>query len=102
MIYKYKTEGMSPKYFGNYQNPIDLFKNLRDGNTNPKEVLQNQINSDLLEIKKVYPNLKSNHQVSVIQNVENLFHLRNEIINFFRDYSFLLSEAKYKAKYGRA
>ena len=41
LIYKYKTEGMSPKDFGNYQNPIDLFKSLRDGNANPKEVLQN-------------------------------------------------------------
>ena len=26
--------------------------------------------------------------------------LREKIIDFFRDYSFLLSEAKYKAKYG--
>ena len=54
LIYKYKTEGRSPKEFRNYQNPIRLFKNLRDGNTNPKEVLKNQINfkSDQGEIKK--------------------------------------------------
>ena len=36
LIYKYETEGMSPKYFSNYQNQIDLFKNLRDDNINPK------------------------------------------------------------------
>ena len=29
-------------------------------------------------------------------------YLREKIIDFFRDYSFLLSEAKYKAKYGRS
>ena len=54
MICKYKTEGMSPKDFINYQNLIDLFKNLRDGNINPKEALKNQTNfkSDLGEIKK--------------------------------------------------
>ena len=54
MIYKYKTERMSPKDFINYQNLIDLFKNLRDGNINPKEALKNQTNfkSDLGEIKK--------------------------------------------------
>ena len=46
MIYKYKTEGISPKDFGNYQNPIELFKDLRDGNRNPKEVLKDQINFD--------------------------------------------------------
>ena len=30
-----------------------------------------------------------------------IFDLREKIIDFFRDYSFLRSEAKYKAKYGR-
>ena len=30
-----------------------------------------------------------------------MFDLRKKILIFFRDYSFLLSEAKYKAKYGR-
>ena len=44
LIYKYKTEGRSPKDFRNYQNSTDLFKKLRDGNINPNEVLKNQIN----------------------------------------------------------
>ena len=54
MIYTYKTEGRSPKYFSNYQNLIDLFIDLRYGNLNPKEVLKNQINfkADLDEKKK--------------------------------------------------
>ena len=45
---------MSPKYFSQYQNSIDLFKNLRGGTMNPKEVLKNQIKfkSDLGEMKK--------------------------------------------------
>ena len=49
LMYKYKTEGISPKDFSTYQNPIHLFENLIDGNINPKEVLKNQINfkSDL-------------------------------------------------------
>ena len=34
---KYKTEGGNPKDFRNYQNPIELFKDLRDGNKNPKK-----------------------------------------------------------------
>ena len=50
MIYKYKTEGRIPKDFRNYQNLIDLFRNLRDSNINPKEVLK--FRSDLGEIKK--------------------------------------------------
>ena len=43
LIYKYKTAGMSPNDFSNCQNPMDLVKNLRDGNINPKEVLKMQI-----------------------------------------------------------
>ena len=44
MIYPYKTEGISSKDFSNYQNSIELFKDFRDGNINPKEVLKYQIN----------------------------------------------------------
>ena len=62
-----------PKDFSNYQNPIDLLLNLRDGNRNLKEVLKNQINfqSDLGEIKKGNPNLKSEDQINVMQNVKH-------------------------------
>ena len=101
MIYKYKTEGISPKDFSNYQNPINLFINLRDGNANPRKVLKNQIDfkSYLGEIKKGNPKSKSEDQISVIKNVQNIFDLTEKIINFFRDYSILLSKAKYKAKH---
>ena len=66
---------MSLKDFSNYQNLIDLFKDLRDGNINPKEVVKNQINfkSDVGEIKNGNPNLKSKYQTSAIQNVNILF-----------------------------
>ena len=54
MIYKYKPEGISPNEFSGYQNSIYLFKNLTDGNINPKEVLKTQINfkSDLQSFTK--------------------------------------------------
>ena len=39
LIYNYKSEERSPEDFINYHNPIDLFKNLRDGNINSNEVL---------------------------------------------------------------
>lgn len=44
MIRNYKTEGRTPKDFRNYQSPIELFGNLRDGNVNPREILKSQIN----------------------------------------------------------
>ena len=103
LIYKYKTEGRSPKDFKNYQNLMDLFKSLRDGNVNPREVLKNQNNFklDRGKTRKGIPKSKSKDQISVIQNVETFFDLTEKIIDFFRDYYFLLSEAKYKSKYGK-
>ena len=80
MIYKYKNEGRSLEDFRKFQNPIELFKNLRDGNVNTNEVLKNQINfkSNLAEIKQENPDLKSKDQINVIQNVQN--NLRETII----------------------
>ena len=44
LIYQCKTERKSPKDFRNSQNLVELFKHLRDGNINLKEVLKDQIN----------------------------------------------------------
>ena len=79
MVYEFKTEG-STKDFSNYQNPIDLFINFRDGNVSPREVLKNQkeFKSDLDEIKKENPKSKSKDQISVIQNVQSCFDLREK------------------------
>ena len=96
LIYKYKNEEISLKDIRNYQNLKELFKDLRDGNINPKEVLKDQSNfkSDLGEIKKGNPK----DQINLTQNIEKLFDLREKIIDFFRDYYFFLSKAKYKRK----
>ena len=78
MIYKYKTKGKSFKDFRSYQNLIELFKKLRDSNINPKEVFKNQISfkPNLGEMQKRIPNLKSKDLVSVIQNVETIFDVK--------------------------
>ena len=52
LIYRYKTEGIISKDFSNYQNPIDLIINLRDGNISPWELLKDQINVKLVIGKK--------------------------------------------------
>ena len=58
MIYKYQTEGRSLKDFSYYQNSIDLLRNLRYSNVNPREVLKNQTDckSDLGQIKNKIQN----------------------------------------------
>ena len=58
LIYKYKTQGRSPKEFIDYQNMIDLFIGFRDVNVNLHEVLKNQLEfkSDLGKIRKEIQN----------------------------------------------
>ena len=95
-----KTDGNEPKDFRNYKASFKLFEDLRDGNINPKEGLKNQarFKSDLSG-RKIGRN-KSQDEKDRIKNISNFFDLREKIIDFFRDYSFLLSEAKYKTKQG--
>ena len=74
LIYKYKTKGISPKDFSNYQNLIDLFINLRDGNVDPKEVLKNEMNfkSGLGEIKKENQKNELLIELRKFQNIQRL------------------------------
>ena len=105
LIYKYKTEGISPKDFSNYPNLIDLFKNLRDGNINSKKLLKNQVNFKYLKKKIRFRwNRKRKFKFKIKRSNKCYtkcwksfwFKKKN---HFFRYYSFLLSEAKYKEKY---
>ena len=100
LVYILKTGGNEPKDFGNYQMPFKLFEDLRDGYINPKEVLKTQVRfqSDLSEVKT--GGKKSPNQKNTIQSKTTFFYLQERIIDFFRAYSFLLSEPKYKTKYG--
>ena len=100
LVYKFKTGVNEPKDFTNYQIPWKLSEDLREGDINPKEVLKNQarFKLDLSEIKTGGKKLP--HQKDIIKNITTFFDLWEQIIDFFKDFSFLLFEAKYKSKYG--
>ena len=53
MVYIFSTGKNCPKDFGNYQMPMKIFEDLRDGEIDSKEVLkiQARLKSDLSEIK---------------------------------------------------
>ena len=65
LMSRYRTEGISPKDFSNYQNLMDLFINLRDGSINAREVLKDQIKIKKDLGKKGNIKLKSKDQISV-------------------------------------
>ena len=84
MKYKYETEGRSPKDFRNYQNPVELFKTLGDINVNSNDVLKNKNNFklDLGKIRKGNLPSKSQDQIRLIQDVQDIFNLREKNIIF--------------------
>ena len=90
----------NPKDFGNYQMSMKLFEDLKDDKIDQREVLKSQsrLKSDLSETKIGGKNQQIK-KTKTIKDVSNLFDLREQIINLIRDYSLLLSEAKYKTKY---
>ena len=54
-------EGISPKDFRYYHNPLDLLKNLTDVDINPK-VLKNQTNFKSIWLKYIYILKKKKNQ----------------------------------------
>ena len=64
-MYEYITEGRSPEDISDYQNLIDLFIDLRDGNLNPREVLRNQIDFKSIT-HKIFETKSSFHVKSLI------------------------------------
>ena len=61
--------------------------------------LQNIFKSNLNEISK--GRFKSEEQKSALENIKLLYESRQTVIKLFNEYSFLLSGAKCKPRYGR-
>ena len=89
---------------------MDLFNVLIVGNINADQVRKNKneknknnFKSELGKIKKGNPESRSEYQISLIQNNEEILDLREKFTYFFvfRNYFLLLSEANYKAEHGR-
>ena len=54
-----------------------------------------------MELKEIVKgNKESETQKSAINNIKTLYESREKVIEFFSDYSRIVSEVKYKTKYG--
>ena len=103
LICEYKPERRSSKHFRHYQNLIELFRSLRNGDVNPKEILKNQMNFKSYLGETETGGNKSEYRQATIKNISNFFWFRKQkyflYTYLYRDYSSLLSEPKYKAIY---
>ena len=83
--------------FYDYRDSKDLFNAIRSSKIKFSDALNKQ-NEFLNKLSDVKIGKKTPEQKEVINNLENLYKPREEVINFFRDYVEMLSNANYSAK----
>ena len=88
--------------FNQFDNVFSLLDKIRDDKISLTDVKNDQENlkSDLNEIKKGSKKHRSKEQKNALHNIEMLYNARNEVIKFYDDYSSMVSQAKIKATKG--
>ena len=75
----------------------ELFNKIKNNQIKFSEV-KNKQNEFLNKLSNIKIGKKTLEQKEVINNLEKFYNSREEVINFFRDYIEMLSDAKYDAK----
>ena len=88
------TEDVS---FYEYKNSKELFNAIRDAEIGFSEVKNNQ-NHFLNKLTNIKIGRKTLEQEKIINNIKRFYVSRQVVINFFRDYTEMLSDANYHAK----
>ena len=83
--------------FDEYRDSKELFNAIKDGKIGFSEV-KNKDNYFLSKITNIKIGRTTLEQEKIINNIERFYISRQEIINFFRDYTEKLSNANYRAK----
>ena len=83
--------------FYEYKDSKELFNATKNNQIKFSEV-KNKQNEILNKIRNIKAGKKTPEQRKVINNLENLYISREEVIIFFRDYIEMLSDANYDAK----
>ena len=80
-----------------YKDSKELFNAIRDGKIAFSEA-KNKQNDFLSKLTNIKIGRKTLEQEKIINNIKRFYISRQEVINFFRDYTEILSDANYKAK----
>ena len=83
--------------FYKYKNSKELFSAIKNNQINFDDEVKRQ-NELLNKISNVKIGKKTDNQKTVINNLENFYISRKEVINFFRDYGKMVFDAAYKSK----
>ena len=83
--------------FYKYMDSRELFDAIRNRQIKFSQV-KNKQNEFLNKLSNIKIGKKTPEQKEVINNLEKFYNSREEVINFFRDYIEMLSDANYDAK----
>ena len=102
LTYNFKDSKIPSVDFIKFEGPNNIFKNIHDSNITLEDVEKEQIKlkSDLGRIKQENSKNKSPEQVKTINNIENLYNSREEVIKMFNDYAKNMSRNIYESKQG--
>ena len=83
--------------FYEYRNSNELFNAIKNSQIKFSEA-KNKENEFLNKLNEVKIDKKSTEQKEVINNLNNCYSSREEVINLFRDFTEMLSDANYDAR----
>ena len=83
--------------FCGYTDSKELFNGIRDSKIGFSEA-KNKQNEFLSKLSNIEIGRRTLEQEKIINNLEKFYFSRKEVINFFRDFTEILSNANYKAK----
>ena len=83
--------------FYEYRNSNELFNAIKNSQIKFSEA-KNKENEFLNKLNEVKTDKKSTEQKEVINNLNNCYSSREEVINLFRDFTEMLSDANYDAR----
>ena len=102
MIYYYKGSN-EPINFNEYKGMMNIFKSIHSGDKTLEDIEQeqNKFKMEINIIKQGNPKKKkeSEKQQETINNIENLYKSRQEVVNMFNNYAKNFSESIHKAKH---
>ena len=86
--------------FIKFKGPLHIFKSIHYGNTPLEDIEKEQIEleRDLGRIRQGDPKNRSEEQQNTIDNIENLYNSREEVVKMFSDYAKNISRNIYDSK----
>ena len=83
--------------FYEYEDSKELFNAIENNQVKFSEI-KNKQNEFLNKLRNIKIGKKTTEQKEVIKNLEKFYLSREEVINFFRDYIEMLSDANYNSR----